>query len=70
MSWPGTREDFLEYIRFKKYDSENAVGMLSHLDRLVKVAETPMDIMRIFSDLSVGQQHHLNRAMRAWFRYY
>jgi intergrase/recombinase len=27
-----------------------------------------MDVMKLFSPLTVGQRHHLNRAMRAWFR--
>jgi hypothetical protein len=43
--------------------------MLNYLDRFVKKPiRAPMDVMKLFSPLTAGQRHHLNRAMRAWFR--
>ena len=69
LSWPETRQMFLQYIEFKRYEPANAKNMLSYLDRFVKQPlATPMDVMKLFSPLSVGQRHHLNRAMRAWFK--
>ncbi|MGC9095053.1 MAG: integrase [Candidatus Bathyarchaeia archaeon] len=69
LSWPKTRHMFLQYLEFKRYERRNARNMLSYLDRFVqKPLRTPMDVMRLFSPLSVGQRHHLNRALRAWFK--
>jgi len=69
LSWPETRSLFLQYLEFKRYEPANARNMLNYLDRFVKQPiSTPMDVMRIFSPLTAGQRHHLNRAMRAWFK--
>jgi len=43
--------------------------MVHYLDRYVTVIRSPMDVIRLFSGLSVGQQHHLNRALRAFFNF-
>ncbi|MGB9659000.1 MAG: hypothetical protein ACPLY9_00550 [Nitrososphaerales archaeon] len=60
---------FLQYLEFKRYEPANARNMLNYLDRFVKQPITsPMDVMRLFSPLTAGQRHHLNRAMRAWFK--
>jgi hypothetical protein len=69
LSWPETRQMFLQYLEFKRYEPANARNMLNYLDRFVKEPITaPMDVMKLFSPLTAGQRHHLNRAMRAWFR--
>jgi len=69
LSWPETRSLFLQYLEFKRYEHANARNMLNYLDRLVRQPITaPLDVMRIFSPLTAGQRHHLNRAMRAWFK--
>jgi len=69
LSWPETRSLFLEYLEFKRYEPANAKNMLNYLDRFIKKPITaPMDVMKLFSPLTAGQRHHLNRAMRAWFR--
>jgi intergrase/recombinase len=69
LSWPETRQMFLQYLEFKRYEPANARNMLNYLDRFVKQPiRAPMDVMRIFSPLTAGQRHHLNRAMRAWFK--
>jgi len=65
----GLRRMFLQYLEFKRYEPANARDMLSYLDRFVKEPiKEPSDVMRIFSPLTAGQRHHLNRAMRAWFK--
>ena len=69
LSWPETRQMFLQYLEFKRYEPANARNMLNYLDRFVKQPiKAPMDVMRLFSPLTAGQRHHLNRALRAWFK--
>jgi intergrase/recombinase len=69
LSWPETRQMFLQYLEFKRYEPANARNMLNYLDRFVRQPITaPLDVMKLFSPLTAGQRHHLNRAMRAWFR--
>ncbi|MEM3596532.1 MAG: integrase [Candidatus Bathyarchaeia archaeon] len=69
LSWPETRELFLQYVEFKRYEPANARNMINYLDRFVKTPiKEPLDVMRLFSPLTAGQRHHLNRAMRAWFK--
>ncbi|MCS7124863.1 MAG: integrase [Candidatus Bathyarchaeota archaeon] len=69
LSWPETRSLFLQYLEFKRYEPKNAQNMLNYLNRFVKTPiAAPVDVMRIFSPLTAGQRHHLNRAMRAWFK--
>ncbi|MGC8998854.1 MAG: hypothetical protein ACP5JW_05615 [Candidatus Bathyarchaeia archaeon] len=36
LSWPETRQMFLQYIEFKKYNQRNARCMVSYIDRFVK----------------------------------
>ena len=68
LDWAATKQRFLAYIDFKKYRKFTARCMVQFLDRFVTRIESPSDVMAIFAKLSVGQQHHLNRAMRAWFK--
>jgi len=69
LSWPETRQIFLQFLEFKRYEPANARNMLNYLDRFVKEPlKEPLDVMRMFSPLTAGQRHHLNRAMRAWFK--
>lgn len=39
------------------------------MDRFVSEVRGSFDVMRIFAGRSVGQQHQLNRSLRAWFNY-
>ena len=55
-------------MQFKRYEPRNARNLLGYLDRLVKKPiRAPVDVMQLFSPLTPGQRHHLNRALRAWF---
>jgi len=36
LSWPETRQMFLQYLKFKRYEPANARNMLNYLDRFVK----------------------------------
>ena len=69
LSWSETRHLFLQYLEFKRYEPANARNMLNYLDRFVKEPmKESLDVMRVFSPLTAGQRHHLNRALRAWFK--
>jgi intergrase/recombinase len=69
LNFAATQQGFIEYVRFKKYNLRTAKGMVSYLARFVREIRDARDIMRIFSELSDGQRHNLNRAIRAWFTY-
>jgi len=70
VSWLDKRSGFLEYVESKRYDPTTAKTMVRYLDRYVKASiESPMDVIRLFNGLSVGQAHHLNRALRAFFNF-
>jgi intergrase/recombinase len=43
--------------------------MVRNPDRYVTILASPMDVMRSFSNLSAGQAHHLNRALRAFINF-
>jgi len=44
--------------------------MVRYLDRYFKAPiESPMDVLRLFKGLSVGQAHQLNRALRAFLNF-
>ena len=35
LSWPETRELFLQYVKFKRYEPANARNLIGYLDRFV-----------------------------------
>jgi intergrase/recombinase len=43
--------------------------MLSNLDKYIAELREPMDVVRIFSKLSQGQQHNLIRALRCFLNF-
>jgi len=54
LSWSETRHLFLQYLEFKRYEPANARNMLNYLDRFVKEPmKKPLDVMRVFSPLTV-----------------
>jgi intergrase/recombinase len=64
-----SKAGFKEYVRYKKYQVRVAKSMVNYLNRYVGTVRDARDIMAIFSPLTDGQAHNLNRAMRAWFNY-
>ena len=67
--WADFRDDFIKYAK-SRYNLRNAQRLISYLDRYVRSPiKCPMDIVNLFSGLSNGQQHHLNRALRALFKF-
>jgi len=43
--------------------------MISYLDKYFNTLQVPMEVITLFNPLSIGQQHHLNRALRALFNF-
>ena len=43
--------------------------MISYLNKNASELQEPMDVIRIFSKLSVGQQHNLSRALRTFLNF-
>jgi len=68
--WNEIRDGFREFAA-DRYAPQTAKGLINYLDRFIgsDPIHDPKDILRIFQGLSVGQQHHLNRALRALFNY-
>jgi len=69
IDYPGLRSGFVSFLESKRFDPRYREGMLSYLDRYVKTINGPMDILRLFSGLSGGQQHNLNRGVRNLFNF-
>ena len=70
LNWRENKEDFLEYLKSKGYNVRYVKCILSYLSRFVGIIREPQDIMKIFSPLTLGQQHNLNRALRVLFNFY
>jgi len=64
LNWRQNRLHLLEYLKSKRYNVNYTQSILSHLERFVNVINRPSDIFKIFSNLTQGQQHNLNRALR------
>jgi len=69
IDYPALRDDFLSFLESKKFNQRYVKTMLSYLDKNVSVIEGPMDILRVFSGLTPGQQHNLNRGLRNLFNF-
>ena len=69
IDYRGLREDFIEFLKSRNLNRRYIHCIISYLDKYVKVISEPMDVVRIFSGLSPGQQHNLNRAIRNLFNF-
>jgi len=65
ISYPELRKDFVVWLESRGLNESYRKHMIRDLDRFVGVIKEPMDIARIFSPLTHGQKHNLNRALRA-----
>jgi len=65
ISFFALKEPFKVFL--SKYNPKTAFCVLSYLERFVgdRVICSPLDVMEIFRNLSPGQIHHLDRALRA-----
>jgi intergrase/recombinase len=69
ISYPESKAEFVEYLQSKHFNERYARCMISYLDRNVSELQEPMDVVKIFSKLTVGQQHNLSRALRAFLNF-
>jgi len=69
IDYPNIRDDFISFMDSKKFNPRYVKCILSYLDKNVKVITGPMDILRIFSGLTGGQQHNLSRGIRNLFKF-
>jgi hypothetical protein len=69
ISYPESKAEFIEYLQSKCFNERYARCMISYLDKNVSELHEPMDVVRIFSKLSVGQQHNLSRALRTFLNF-
>jgi intergrase/recombinase len=57
-------------VESKRYDPTTAKTMVRYLDKYIKARiESLINVIRSFNGLSVGQAHHLNRALRAFINF-
>ena len=64
-----SKAGFIEYVEFRRYHPRVAKSMVNYLTRFVTEIQDATDIIRIFTPLTDGQRHNLNRSIRAWFNY-
>ena len=69
ISYPAIRQEFLEWLKSKNYSKVHERSIINYLDKYVTVIQKPMDVINVFAGLTRGQQHQLNRAVRALFNF-
>ena len=70
LDWQQDKAEFIEYLKSKHYSPLYAKAIISNLKRHVHTLSSPMNITAINANLSSGQQHNLNRALSALFKFY
>jgi intergrase/recombinase len=70
LNWGRSKPEFTEYIRSKRFNARYERDILTNLDKYVVTIRSPMDVIRIFSKLTAGQAHNLNRALRNFLNFY
>ena len=70
INWLDYKAEFNEYLKSKRYNPLYVKAIISNLKRHVHTLSNPMDIITINANLSSGQQHNLNRALSALFKFY
>jgi intergrase/recombinase len=70
VNYPALRSDFIEFLKTKNFNQHYVKeSILSYLNRFVTVIHEPMDVLKVFSGLTPGQQHCLNRGVRNLFNF-
>jgi hypothetical protein len=69
IEYPSLRGDFVAFLESSRFNSWYVKCMLNYLDKYVTVISGPMDVVRIFSRLTDGQQHNLSRGLRNLFNF-
>jgi intergrase/recombinase len=63
------RGDFVTFLESKRLTSRYLKSTIRYLDKYMKVIRGPMDVVRIFSGLTVGQKHNLIRGVQNLFSF-
>jgi len=69
INWLDLRADFLKWLKSKDYSRPHERGIVNYLDKYVRVLRGPMDVAEVFTGLTSGQRHQLNRGVRALFNF-
>jgi len=70
LDWRRDHDNFLSWLESRKYNRVYIQTILSYLRRYVGVLSGPMDVINAFHGLTEGQQHNLDRGVRALFNFY
>jgi intergrase/recombinase len=70
LNWGWSKAEFTEYMRAKSYNQRYVKCIISYLDRFLVELSEPMDVVRMFSGLTSGQRHNLNRAVRNFLNFH
>jgi intergrase/recombinase len=63
------KAEFICYLQSRNFNRRYVKCILSYLDKYAVAISAPSDLLRMFSGLTVGQQHNLNRAIRNLFNF-
>jgi intergrase/recombinase len=64
------REDFFAWLKNRGITEKHRRAIVSYLTKFGKPIREPMDVVRVFEGLSVGQRHQMIRAVRNLFNFY
>jgi intergrase/recombinase len=70
LNWARSKLEFTEYMRAKSYNQRYVKCIISYLGRFLVELREPMDVVRMFSGLTSGQRHNLNRAVRNFLNFH
>jgi intergrase/recombinase len=63
------RGDFITFLESRRLTSRYLKSTITYLDKYMRVIRGPMDVVRIFSGLTVGQKHNLIRGVQNLFSF-
>jgi intergrase/recombinase len=69
LNWRDYEEDFLKWLESKNYCKAYFESILSNLERHLGIVSGPLDVVKAFAGLTNGQQHCLNRAVKAFLNF-
>ena len=65
------RENFIAWLKTRGLNWHNHVRkLIEYLDKYAKPIRTPMDLVRMFADLTNSQKRHLKNGLRSLFKFY
>jgi intergrase/recombinase len=64
------RDDFVAWLKNRGITEKHRRSIVSYLTKFGKPIREPMDVVRVFEPLSVGQRHQMIRALRNLLNFY